>query len=105
MHTYIHTHIVTFQTRNLTRDVTGIPQRTAQGISQRTPPGTSQGNPQRISKNDDDHADDDDDDDDDDLDDDGDGDDWPAPFTTANLLTCLRMPTKRTKPQMLKICR
>jgi hypothetical protein len=48
---------------------------------------------------------DDDDDDDDDLDDDGDGDDWPAPFTAANVLTCLRMPTKRAKPQMLKICR
>jgi hypothetical protein len=48
---------------------------------------------------------DDDDDDDDDLDDDGDGDDWPAPVTAANVLTCLRMPTKRAKPPMLKICR
>jgi hypothetical protein len=50
---------------------------------------------------DDDADDDDDDDDDDDVDDDdgGDGDGWQAPFTAANLLTCLRMTTKRTKPQ------
>jgi hypothetical protein len=50
-------------------------------------------------KNDDDDSDDDDYDDDDDDDDAG-GDGWPASFTAANLLTCLHMTTKRTKPQM-----
>ncbi len=56
-------------------------------------------NSTRHLKNDDDDSDDDDYDDDDDDDDAG-GDGWPASFTAANLLTCLHMTTKRTKPQM-----
>jgi hypothetical protein len=104
MHTCIHTHIhPRFKRWTLQGTSQGIPQRTAQGTSQGTPQVSSQGIPQNISKFDDDHADDDDDDDD--LYNDGDGDGWPAPFTAANVLTCLRMPTKRAKPQMLKICR
>jgi hypothetical protein len=78
-----------------------IPQRTTQGMSQRTPPGTLQGTPQGNSKTmmimimmlmmiDGDDGD-------------GDEDGWPAPFTAAtNLLTCFRMITKNTKPQMFK---
>ena len=50
----------------------------------------------------DDDDDDDGDDDDDDDDGDGCGDGWPAPFMAANLLTWLRMPPKRTKPQIFK---
>ena len=69
-------------------------------MSQRTPPETLQGAPQGISKtmmimimmmmmNDGDDGD-------------GDEDGWPAPFTAANLLTCFRMITRNTKPQMFK---
>ena len=58
-------------------------------------------NSTRHLKHDDDDSDDDDyDEDDDDDDDDAGGDGWPASFTAANLLTCLHMTTKRTKPRM-----
>ena len=100
MFALLHTHLCTPQTRYFTKISQETPQRTTQGMSQGTPPGTLQGTPQGISKtmmimimmmmmNDGDDGD-------------GDEDGWPAPFTAANLLTCFRMITRNTKPQMFK---
>ena len=101
MFALVHTHLYTLQTRDLAKISEETPQRTTQEMSQETPPETLQGTPQGISKtmmimimmmmmmNDGDDGD-------------GDEDGWPTPFTAANLLTCFRMITKNTKPQMFK---